>query len=729
MPEAIEGFCELLAEMIYERLTSEDGRIASGRDALPIDSVSKRPELESFVQNRYSISVLEATLQVGLLERIAIPQRNRDGRLVTSGAFKFFHDQYTQYCLAAAYQQRILGWLDEACLSDQGRLSVLIGKIADIVRASVAAPILAGALDHWLQKNIANFHGGKIGPVVPLLDGLVDNGSPALRHLAIALVTNLVLRGSLAAPDVYGAIFRMGSPRLRLSLVDSFVSFWPQLTPAALRAFIDSCDPRRDFEVLDRLGDVFALRISTEPEEVAAYLGKAIRPLSFASIAEPLRIRRQSRFALQVTIFSVFSCFDQPKAMLAVRGFVRAKYRAVLDLVDDTQRGSAFGRVARRTVRQLLFKLFDSFGVAQWNKFIAAMEPSGNDRFFVENDGVIQHDLLARFLPFVVDLHNGESDKLSLAEGTAFRDLALRMLDFRPASVIGYNSVIALPSILVKQDFSVTRSLVMELIARRTPSAIFHGQLLLSNLSFSDLRLALPSLELFRDEIIPSLLDAGAQCDWSMSFCVASLDVPRLWPVFDGLLESFFTHFDKLGDRQACAEFGEHLYKVCFCSDLMLGRNVIARMLEDRQRFLGPMWRACTMKVFAAMLARRPTTLIAILATAGGEDDLVREARAYQSAEIVKQSRLFPFQVDVNRFVAWLFVAEPRLRYAIIKHFIGSLATGTSVEDFPPGVRQTMVAVINVFFGDHPDAAPQGKLSVAEIEASVAAARGRRKAA
>jgi hypothetical protein len=269
----------------------------------------------------------------------------------------------------------------------------------------------------------------------------------------------------------------------------------------------------------------------------------------------------------------------------------------------------------------------------------------------------------------------------------------------------------------------------MELIARRTPSAIFHGQLLLSNLSFSDLRLAQPSLELFRDEIIPSLLDAGAQCDWSMSFCVASLDVPRLWSVFEGLLETFFTHFDKLGDPQACAEFGEHLYKVCFCSDLMLGRNVIARMLEDRQRFLGPMWRASTMKVFAAMLARSPTTLTAILAATGGEDDLVREARAYQSAEIVKQGRLFPFQVDVNRFVAWLFVAEPRLRYAIIKHFIGSLATGSSVEDFPPGVRQTMVAVINVFFGDHPDAAPQGKLSVAEIAASVAAARGRRKAA
>ena len=50
--------------------------------------------------------------------------------------------------------------------------------------------------------------------------------------------------------------------------------------------------------------------------------------------------------------------------MQAVRGFVRAKYRSVLDLVDEVPAASMFGRIARRTVRQVLFKLFDSFGVA-----------------------------------------------------------------------------------------------------------------------------------------------------------------------------------------------------------------------------------------------------------------------------------------------------------------------------------------------------------------------------
>jgi hypothetical protein len=725
MPEAIDDFCALLAGMLFERLTSDDARLGPSRDALPIDSLNKRAELEPFVQNRHSISVLEAVLQVGLLERIAVPQRNREGKLVPSAAFKFFHDQYTQYCLAAAYQREILGWLDAERLADSAALDELVRRIERITDRAVTAPILAGALDHWLQKNLANFHDGRIEPVLPLIDRLANHGAPGLRHEAVALLANMVLRGALSAQHAYRAIFQAASPALRLAMADAFIAFWPQLPPAALRTFIDCCDPRRDVEVLDRLADLFALHVALEPAEVTGYLDRAISPLSLGSIAEPLRIRRQARFAAQFTIFSVFSCLDRPQALQAVQGFVRSKYHSVLDLVDEAADGTMVGRIARRTVRQVLFRHFDSLGVTYWNKFIADMAPSGNDKFFVDNDGVVQHELLAQFLPSVIDLHNGEMDRLSLAPGSGFRALALSMLDFRPASIIGYNATIALPSILMRGDWTVTEALAMELIDRRTPSAVFHGQLLLSNLAFSDAALALPCLKLFRDRIIPDLLASGMDCDWSMSFCVASLDVERLWPTFEGLLQAFFRHFDGIGDARACTAFGDHLYKVCYCSDVTLGRNVAALMLRDRARFLGPMWLGCTLKVLAALQTRSPAALYAVLAAEGVDEGLAREALSHASEEIVKQSRLFPFQVEVNRFVAWIFVTEPRLRHAIVKHFIGSLATGQSVADFARGVRQTVVALLNVFFGDHPESAPSGRLSVDEIAAAVVAARGR----
>ena len=134
MPEADRGFLRSAGRDDVRAADERRPRLGSSRDALPIDSVSKRAELEPFVQNRHAISVLEAVLQIGLLERIAVPQRNRDGKLVPSAAFKFFHDQYTQYCLAAAYQRKILGWLDDERLADPAALDELVGTIDGIVR-------------------------------------------------------------------------------------------------------------------------------------------------------------------------------------------------------------------------------------------------------------------------------------------------------------------------------------------------------------------------------------------------------------------------------------------------------------------------------------------------------------------------------------------------------------------------------------------------------------------
>src|SRR5260370_17125392 len=101
-------------------------------------------------------------------------------------------------------------------------------------------------------------------------------------------------------------------------------------------------------------------------------------------------------------------------------------------------------------------------------------------------------------------------------------------------------------------------------MGRRRSSGVFHGQLRLPNLAFSDRRFAQPALELMRDEIIPASLPADdLERDWSMSFCIASLDVERLWPTFEGLLRVFFGHFHPLGAAAAFPAFAHHLYHLC----------------------------------------------------------------------------------------------------------------------------------------------------------------------
>ena len=96
--------------------------------------------------------------------------------------------------------------------------------------------------------------------------------------------------------------------------------------------------------------------------------------------------------------------------------------------------------------------------------------------------------------------------------------------------------------------------------------------------------------------------------------------------------------------------------------------------------------------------------------------------KSISSDELVRQSRLFPLQVDANRFTAWIYVGEPALRHAVIKHFIGSLAGGDSVRDFAVGFRQTLMAIIEVYFGGDRDRLPRGRLDVDQILAAARSA-------
>jgi hypothetical protein len=280
---------------------------------------------------------------------------------------------------------------------------------------------------------------------------------------------------------------------------------------------------------------------------------------------------------------------------------------------------------------------------------------------------------------------------------------------------------------LLRAEWSVSEDLVMELIRRRSPAALFYGNLLLANLSYSDPSRAPACLTLMKTQIVPFLLAENLAWDWSIIFCVAALDVEVMWPDFREILRQIFDHFDGVAEGPGSTTFVEALYKVCYCHDIALGRHVIDFLISDRARFLGPRWRDCSLQVFAAMLARSPETLRQVFAAENVDEAIIREARGRQSEEIIKQSRLFPFQVDLNRFLAWLYIAEPRLRRIVVKDFIGSLAMGESVKDFAAGVRQTLVAFIDYFFGKHPEEMAAGPVSEAEIESNVMANRARRK--
>ncbi|NML96411.1 hypothetical protein HHL24_00325 [Paraburkholderia sp. RP-4-7] len=734
-PEKLDKFCRLLAEMIYARLTAPGSRKdgAASRDAVPVDEVDKNPALQAYVRRSGVLCILDLALGVGLIERSETPQRDPNGKRIVGRAFRFFHDQYTQYWLSAAYQQSILGWLDVEALADPARLDALVATMASIAAHAIDAPVLTGALDHWLQRNLIDLHEGKLAPMMPLLERIVAHESAALQVQLVSMLSTLILRGALPAPQVYEPIFAQGTPALRLRLVSSFVDFWPALPPAAARALIEACDAERDREVLERLADVFTVHLLEDHAAVIAYLDTVIDAFTAGSVLKLASARRQFRFMLQFTVFSLMASFDHAERVAALRQLFRAKYASVADLLFGADHGASLKAKARTLFRQILYARAESFGVSQWHRFIGYMEESGNREFYVARDGVVQHDLLREFLPYAIQLHNGEFGQLTLEPGTPFHDLMLRMLDYRVMSIVGYNAVLALPSVLLRHDWPETEAFVMTLLERRTDAVRFFGNLLLLNLSYSDPARAQACLKLMHERIVPLMLRERLDCDWSIIFCIADLDVEALWPTFEPIVRQLLDHVESAGDAAACAAFGDVLYKVCYCPEIRLGRRMIEFLLTGQSRFLGPLWRVCTLKVFAAMLARSPATLRAVCAAHGVGESVIREARALQSDDIVMQSRLFPMQVDVNRFTAWVYVGEPRLRRTVIKYFVGSLATGDSIEDFSTGVRQTVVALMRVFFGGdatRTHEVPAGPLSFDDIEAATLAARGwRRRAA
>jgi hypothetical protein len=722
LPEAIRGFCRALAGLLCTRLIEADDA-DSALDAVPLDVIDKRADMQEFVQARGGISALDAALQIGLVEQVRTQQRDPEGRVVDNLSLAFFHDQYAQYWLAAAYQRSILGWLDAKRLASPAELDELAGRIRHIVLRSVHAPILAGALDHWVQMNLVNFHRSRLDPMIPLLDRLAGDESAAVRFEVGRILSMLMLRGFLPARDVFGPVFAAGSQQLRLELVSVFVEFWPALPPSAVQSLIDACDPEQDEASIDKLSDIFVLHMLEQPDQVVDYLEQAISPLSWTSIAEIPRLKRQMRFMGQLGIFGLMLSFDHPERQGALRRFFRSKYQIGIDLLTG-ESGPGLREIAYRPIRdRYVYRGLESWGEDQWRRFITYQPESQNARFFEPVDGVVQRDLLRELLPYLVELHNGDFAALSLEPGSPFRDLAIRMLDFRIMSVIGYNALLCLPAVLVRQPWAVAEALVMELIERRTRSTLFYGNLLLANLAYSDVNLAGPALSLMRDRIVPLLLSEGLLCDWSITFCIATLDVGSLWPIQSGILDQLFAAMDARGGPDNCPDINQMLYKLCLTHEVELGRRALDKLLAEQDRFLAPRWRNFSLTLMAAMLTRSPPTLHAAIRDSGAPESVITEARSHRSDELVLQSRLFPLQTDINRFVAWLYLHEPRLRRGVIAQFIGSLACGRDVTDFGVGVRRMAVTLISVFLGDAPDPVPGGPLTVAEVEAGVAASR------
>ena len=691
-------------------------------DALQWDDLQRDPKVGPFFNEdpgEGHISAFQAAVQVGLLQKQFVPEVLRSGVTQIGRVFRFFHDQYSQFWIAAVYNEETLGPIEGRTLAGP-QLAAVAQAITELIHRSAVAPLLAGAVDHWLHRNMTLPPKGGRDLQIPLLNLLGESESGAVRHYVRSFLVSLLERNIVAPDLLYHHLFREGNRALCLGMAEAFdvMEAGADLPPELFRQFLDSCSDEHAGAVIERLADIFAQRFSVSPRETLQYLDRALDSLAGLPAAKAVTrlrslVRRQLPFLLRFSYFAVVGSSGRAYAVGRLVGFARRKYRLLLNAIVRSRELSIRRRGFTGGVVRLLYGPLEAHGTDLWRRFGTAMSLSGNDRLFVANDGVVQRDVVYEFFPYAVALHNGDAAAASLAPGSPFRRLITRMLSFRVTSVIGYFAVVALPALLIQQ-WAAVGGIIDDLIAINTPSCRYFGPLLLVNVSYADQAHSERCLGLLREKILPWFQSHDDELDWLVlhGFGIAATDVPALWPSCAEIVESVFQHLERGQDEPKIARFGDELVKANFF-DPELGERLLVMML-DRGSLDNPLWRTCTLKVMAGLLARSPAMLERMLKDRGMDESVEREARRFVTETLIQTRDVHIAQVTQNRFLVRAVVSDARLRYLIVKILVGGLAQSNSVEDFVKEIRRFTVELVAAYLGDRNDDRKYRTLSVGE---------------
>ena len=725
MRRGLERFTELL----LERLRSPE-RLNGVRDALAIDVLAKDvagstgvsfAELMQGADDR--LSVYEALLQTHLIEEVVVAERDSAGGDDEGHAVHFFHDQYAQYRLGLAYERAdVLGKLDFDVLDDARALDDLTNRIAALVESSLQAPILAGALEHWLHAQLARAGDDAIEyeDVVPLLSRMAEHPASIVRDVARRIVTDFVLREVVPPQKLYEQSLRRGTPRLQRELASAYIDYWPGVPAETTRAFVAACGAADATAALERLAEVFSVHFGNERPGASAvleHLSEVIPRLSPAMVFDVRRAKASSMFLVQFAQAAVVSQFGAPEKMIRLRDFVKDKAGLLIGVL--TSRGGL--AIAMEPVRQFLYRMLERTGVTIWNEAIGSQ--SGNDRFFVEADGMCQRDVLFEFFPYCVAMHNGELRQNAFAPGTEFRTLALKMLGYRVTSAVGYVAMATLTAPLA-DDWEATRDLVTELVATGSEASQFFGTLLLVNLCYANHANCAQALRFLAEDFVPRVRAGTARYDWVMHDClgIVETDVAGLWALGEPVVSAVLDYVGEHETQERVDEFGHELAKASFFPDVAVGMQVVGILLE-RKLLRRPRWRTAVRRACAGLGVRSPSALQQLFDEHGISEDERRFVRAAVDDEVELQSQRFIVQTTWNRFVATALARIVTVRYLLLADLIGGLIQSNNVPEYAREFRRFVVDAVRAYLTDEGAAKDYAQMTVEDVYAATEAVR------
>ena len=714
------------AERVYEKLVSSSavmdaqrspisGEDVSGTanrtDTLSVDELAVA-DLSTFMEPfspQSAISPFAALVQLNLLEETTVSTSDFWGTQSEVKAYRFYHDQYTQYWLAAVLSKNVLGRVStETLAASRDHLESTSEKIACLLDEAKVAPLLAGAVESWLYTNMVEKRKLRDYLVV-LFDELAAKPSGLVSYYVGMFLHNLIDKDIISAKELYQNLFIECRLPLKQALAYTYLELWPQIKPDDFRALLDALDAEADGKMVHALADIFVELYRLDSAKVLRLLDKALdssdRALNFltASLIKRHSVVKQLTFVAQFALKSFHYSSSGDYDALPLKDFLLKRYNYPLQaLISD----KSFGLQAQ--LKPLLYKKLEESGVNSWEQ---ASRAQGNDLFFTSDNGTVQRDVLHEYYKYAVALHNGEYKTLSLRDNREFREMTLRMLTFRPGSVIGYMATMV-AAFLASNDETYFDLLLRELLEHDSEASRFSLGVIATQAVYFNPCLASFILDRLRRRFVRHQLDYGYESEevFSSFISVAATDLGRLGRECLDTLDEVMRAISSSNDSERAAAFGDRLANSNFHPDPKVGLLVVKHLLA-RGDLRNPFWKPATLRVLAGMLARNPKVLHELLEVEDETGSVLDEIRQHLDNDLLLRKDQVSYQMSWN----WFFVSgwtSRQLSYYIIRDLLGGLVQSNSVEDFAKGYRRFFVEMAKGFLTDQkPD---YTRLSVAE---------------
>jgi hypothetical protein len=684
------------ASLVYEKVT---GALSSNQNQADHDTTDavdasylNRTQFAIYLtpfSEQSAIAPFQALVQLNLISETTVTKLNFWGRPTSVVAYKFFHDQYTQFWLAAVLKEHVLGSLPNAQLShDSVELSELGNKLSELLGEAGQTPLIAGAVEHWLHANISK--GDSISFPTPLFDFLAAKESGAVFYYVASFLHGLIEKNVLAPEKLYRLLFANCGSALKSVLANHLLELWPNISRRQLTAFMASLDNQRDSETLRTLSDNFVELFSVYPEEVIRLLDSTLKGgEDFPRTLKHVIVSRSEAFnhAAFVTNFATKTLISHsvsPDMVQLIRTFLERKYKLLLDALLSNKPGIL------SVLQKFLYRRLEAIGINQWNQAVGVH--GANDLFFVEHKGVVQQELLRNYYPFMVEVHNQNYERIKF-DGGEFEKMTFDLLGYEAGSIVGYEAAMMTSAALV-ENLVAFEDVVGKLLHSHNPSHLFFLNLITSVYAYMDPSKTCVIIHTLKDTIVPHLAayDANPEKILGGVLGVATLDFAHSRQHCEAILDFISSDVKGSGSPARVQELTDQLVNCIFHPNIETAQVLLDYVLS-RCWLDDTVLNLCGMGVLAATFVRNASVLTGAISPLENYERILQEVKQNLTKNMYVKRDHMIYQTVWNRFMSSAFKTT-KVRYYLIKILTGGLLQSNNVNEYALEFRRLIVELL-----------------------------------